>query len=403
MIFRHNRMAVTASVAAAVLAAAGLATPAGAAPGAMRQAAASTAAGLPDLVGQLARSRAATEPGAAAMAWVETRTTVLRSKGASAFGTVVLVAPSGTDAQPRDWLFLAERRGGDWRVGLDGDPAFAELAATSAVVTAAEKAIFASHGGRELATQADGDFRTGMRLPYAVDQSWAMLGGPHAYDAGSGPWSSLDLAGGDQRVLAARQGVAYTPCVGLVRVLHDRGYSSRYYHLWNHIWADGTSVSTGTFLGNTGTETGCGGSARSRHVHFSLLQNGAFVGIANHIIGKWVPRNGSAQYQGSALHGSTVAYVGQALRNYGALGWTQGIVDANDGGTVNRRSGPGTNYGVVGTVADGTTISIACSANGTTHTGRWGATSLWNRLTDGTWVSDAFVYTGIDGPVNGWC
>ncbi|GAA2715180.1 hypothetical protein ACFY2R_27765 [Micromonospora olivasterospora] len=48
-------------------------------------------------------------------------------------------------------------------------------------------------------------------------------------------------------------------------------------------------------------------------------------------------------------------------------------------------------------------MTVACSANGTTHTGRWGTTSLWNRLTDGTWVTDAYTWTGASGPINGWC
>jgi LasA protease len=89
--------------------------------------------------------------------------------------------------------------------------------------------------------------------------------------------------------------------------------------------------------------------------------------------------------------------------NHGVLGRTQGIVDADGGTTVNRRSGPGAGHPLAGTVADGATVSIACSATGTAHTGRWGTTSLWNRLTDGTWISDAFVYTGVAGPVAGMC
>jgi LasA protease len=357
-----------------------------------------------EVVAAKAHARADAERSGASVAWADTRATVLRSQAQRwVFGTVVLVAPQVAGAQPRDWLFLGELRGGTWEVGLDGEPAFAALAARSPVVSATEREIFASHGGNS-GVQANGDYRTGMRLPYGVNQSWALVGGPHAYDAGSGPWSSVDLTGGDQRVLAARRGVAYTPCVGLVRIVHDRGYSTRYYHLINHIWVQGTTVDVGTFLGNTGTEVGCGGSALARHVHFSLMQNGSFVGIAYHIIGKWVFINGSDQYLGYALHGSAVAGSdGDLMKNYGALGFTQGIVDADDGGTVNRRAGPGTGYAVVGSVTDGTTISIACSANGTTHSGRWGATSLWNKLTDGTWVSDAFVYTGTDGPVNGMC
>lgn len=338
--------------------------------------------------------------------FVDDEVRVLRSeRGRWAFGTVVLVAPPRAGSYPRDWLFVAERQDSGWRVGLDGQPSFAELSAVSPVVSAAEKRLFATHGGQAspVAPMVNGDYRTGMRLPWALNQSWSILGGPHAYDAGSGPWSSVDLAGGDQRVLAARGGVAYTPCVGMVRIIHPDGYASRYYHLWNHVWADGTSVAEGAFLGNTGTETGCGGAASARHVHFSLMYDGQFVPIANHIIGKWLFRDGSAQYGGSALHGSRSVPVGGAVTNYGVLGRAQGIVDANGGTTVNRRSGPGTNHPVVGSLADGVTIDVSCSANGTTHTGRWGATSLWDRLADGTWVSDAFVYTGIDGPVNGTC
>jgi LasA protease len=138
-------------------------------------------------------------------------------------------------------------------------------------------------------------------------------------------------------------------------------------------------------------------------VHFGLRQNNAYTGIGNHNIGKWVLQNGGAAYQGSALHGSTRAGVGGSLYNYGPLGFTQAVMDTNGGGVVNKRTGPGSGYGLAGTVADGATVSISCSSNGTSHTGRWGTSSLWNRLTDGTWVSDAFMWTGITGAVNGSC
>src|SRR2546421_9055446 len=102
-----------------------------------------------------------------------------------------------------------------------------------------------------------------------------------------------------------------------------------------------------------------------------MRQNGAYVGIAAHSLGKWQIYNGSQPYDGFALHGSTQIDVGGAMNNFGALGFDQGIIDTNGGGVLNRRSGPGTNFGVPGTVPDGNTVPIACSPTGTTHPGRF--------------------------------
>lgn len=332
----------------------------------------------------------------------DTRITVTRHDGrAWAFGTAVVVAPTGEDQHPAGWLFVAHRDRAGWQVAFDGEPGFAGLAtaAPARVVPAREKQVFTAPSPM----YAGGDYRTGMRLPFAVGQSWYLTGGPHGWAGSDTPWSSVDLSGGDQRVLAARGGTAYTMCRGWIRVIHDRGYATDYYHLWNSISVNGAAVGEGAYLGDTGTDVTCGGSASGRHVHFALRQNSAYVPIAGHNFGKWVVMGGGATYQGYALHGSAQVNVGGALYNHGALGLTQAVVDANGGGTVNKRSGPGTGYAIVGSVADGATVGVACSANGTTHTGRWGTTSLWNRLTDGTWVTDAYLWTGVNGPVNGWC
>ncbi|MFC5288827.1 peptidoglycan DD-metalloendopeptidase family protein [Actinokineospora guangxiensis] len=336
---------------------------------------------------------------AAMPAGASPKVTITRSADGWAFGTAVAHGAPGTDKMPDGWLFLAERTPKGWRAALDGQQAFAELAAKSPLVNVVEKPLFAKQNG----TQAGGDFRTGMALPWATGQTWAMPGGPHGWAGAPRPWSSLDLAGGDQRVRAVRAGTAYTMCKGWVRVIHDRGYATDYYHLWNNINVNGVPVAAGAYLGDTGTDVTCGGSALGRHVHFALRQNSAYVDIAGHSIGKWTPANGGAAYQGSALHGSARVYPGGSLYNYGALGFTQGVVDTNGGGSVNKRSGPGTGYGVVGSVTDGATVTVSCSANGTSHTGRYGSTSLWNRLSDGTWMSDAFLWTGVNGPVAGNC
>ncbi|SCF09364.1 LasA protease [Micromonospora viridifaciens] len=332
----------------------------------------------------------------------DTRVTVTRRDGqAWAFGTAVIVAPHEEGAYPAGWVFVAHRERAGWRVAFDGEAGFAALAqdAPATVVSPTERQVFTTPSPM----YAGGDYRTGMRLPYAVGQSWYFTGGPHGWAGSDTPWSSIDLAGGDQRVLAARGGTAYTMCRGWIRVIHDRGYATDYYHLWNSISVNGAGVGEGAYLGDTGTDVTCGGAASGRHVHFGLRQNNAYVPIAGHNLGKWVIMNGGATYQGYALHGSAQVNVGGALYNYGSLGLNQAIIDANGGGTVNRRTGPGTGYAVAGSVADGATVTVACSANGTSHSGRWGTTALWNKLTDGTWVSDAFMWTGSAGAINGWC
>ncbi|MEV7230974.1 peptidoglycan DD-metalloendopeptidase family protein [Polymorphospora sp. NPDC051019] len=330
----------------------------------------------------------------------ETRVTVTRKNSQWAFGTAVAVTSHEKDIHPTGAVFIARAEAGTWRVNFDGEAGFSELAAESPLVNKQEKAVFTS---TPTTMQAGGDYRTGMALPFAVGQTWTLTSGPHGWGGYETPYSSIDLAGGDQVVRAARAGTAYTMCTGWIRVIHDRGYSTDYYHLWSSISVNGAAVGQGAYLGYTGTDVTCGGAASGRHVHFGLRQNSAYVGIAGHGIGKWAFENGASAYQGGARHGSTWRGAGGAVYNYGALGFNQAVVDANGGGTVNKRSGPGTGYAVRGTVGDGATVTVSCSANGTSHAGRYGTTSLWNRLSDGTWVTDAYLWTGVNGPINGWC
>ncbi|MFC8300227.1 peptidase M23 [Micromonospora orduensis] len=330
----------------------------------------------------------------------DTRVTVSRTSGRWAFGTAVALAPRQEDAHPTGSVFIARSEPGGWRVAFDGEAGFAALAAESPVVSSQERNVLTA---TPTPLYAGGDFRTGMALPFGVGQTWTLTSGPHGWGGTEWPYSSVDLAGGDQVVRAARAGTAYTMCQGWIRVIHDRGYSTDYYHLWNSISVNGLGVGQGAVLGNTGTDVTCGGAAYGRHVHFGLRQNSAYVPIADHDIGKWVLANGSAAYQGGARHGSAWAGVGGGLYNYGALGLNQAVVDANGGGALTRRAGPGTGYGSLGSLGDGATVTVSCSANGTSHTGRYGTTALWDRLSDGSWVSDAYLWTGVNGPVNGWC
>ncbi|MFF5052934.1 peptidase M23 [Micromonospora sp. NPDC000663] len=388
---RHSRRLVGGAAAALLM----LTSLIGATPGAASAAPVTstlTAAVTAKLLGAAELSTSAARP--------ETRVTVSRTSGRWAFGTAVALAPRQEDAHPTGSVFIARSEPTGWRVAFDGEATFAALAAESPLVSNQERGVLTA---TPTPLYAGGDFRTGMALPFGVGQTWTLTSGPHGWGGTEWPYSSVDLAGGDQVVRAARAGTAYTMCQGWIRVIHDRGYSTDYYHLWNSISVNGLGVGQGAVLGNTGTDVTCGGAAYGRHVHFGLRQNSAYVPIADHDIGKWVLANGSAAYQGGARHGSAWAGVGGGLYNYGALGFNQAVVDANGGGALTRRAGPGSGYGSLGSLGDGATVTVSCSANGTSHTGRYGTTALWDRLSDGSWVSDAYLWTGVNGPVNGWC
>lgn len=56
---------------------------------------------------------------------------------------------------------------------------------------------------------------------------------------------------------------------------------------------------------------------------------------------------------------------------------------------LNARTGPSTSYPVARSHASGSTLSVVCQASGT----KVGTSSVWDRLSDGTWVSDYYVST----------
>lgn len=83
----------------------------------------------------------------------------------------------------------------------------------------------------------------------------------------------------------------------------------------------------------------------------------------------------------------------------GITGIGSGTVNVS--GTLNVRSGPGTGYAVVGSVSNGATVSVYCQATGTTVTGTYGTTNIWNKIGTNKWVSDAYVNTGYSGFIPG--
>ena len=83
----------------------------------------------------------------------------------------------------------------------------------------------------------------------------------------------------------------------------------------------------------------------------------------------------------------------------GGTGVGSGTVHVN--GSLNVRSGPGTGFSIVGSVADGTVVAIYCQTTGTTVTGTYGTSNIWDRIGTNRFVADAYVLTGYSGFIPG--
>ncbi|MDK9500036.1 peptidase [Streptomyces katrae] len=68
---------------------------------------------------------------------------------------------------------------------------------------------------------------------------------------------------------------------------------------------------------------------------------------------------------------------------------------------VNVRNGPGTNFSIIDSVSG--YVTIRCQCPGTTVSGPYGTTDLWDCIGNGRFVSDAYVKTGSDGYVAPRC
>ncbi|MFJ3663021.1 peptidase [Streptomyces sp. NPDC090119] len=69
------------------------------------------------------------------------------------------------------------------------------------------------------------------------------------------------------------------------------------------------------------------------------------------------------------------------------------------GVSLDVRSGPGTGYGVVRVLPAGSSVTISCQTTGTTVSGYYGTSNIWDNIGSGEFVSDAYVHTGSDGYV----
>jgi len=70
---------------------------------------------------------------------------------------------------------------------------------------------------------------------------------------------------------------------------------------------------------------------------------------------------------------------------------------------LNVRSGPGTTYSIVDVLPEGARVAILCQTSGTTVSGPYGTSNIWDSIANGKYVSDAYVNTGSDGYIRPRC
>ncbi|MFD8736415.1 peptidase [Streptomyces sp. NPDC059618] len=95
----------------------------------------------------------------------------------------------------------------------------------------------------------------------------------------------------------------------------------------------------------------------------------------------------------SAEAADAMSATAQALRTYPLA----------PGNNVNVRSGPGTHFSIVRTLPAGSRVPIYCQCSGESVTGPYGTSSIWDNISNGQFVADAYVQTGSDGYVAAKC
>jgi hypothetical protein len=241
-------------------------------------------------------------------------------------GVAYIEAPNVEHAAPQGWLFVARYLDGRWVTGLEGDQEFAGLVAGSPLVPAAERKTLKAFAEKKATANVNGTLAvTGLLLPWMPDYYMTMSGGPHAWDGGSGPWSSLDFSGGNASgiIRSSGSGTATSMCGpggGWTRVIHPNGFSTDYYHLHNTTYYNGTAVGRSAYLGTIGVDLCAGGAAYGAHVHWGLrtydaAMNGQYTYLHGRGIGGWTFYHGTAQDGGYATRLGVTAYPGHAIYN----------------------------------------------------------------------------------------
>lgn len=225
------------------------------------------------------------------------------------------------------------------------------------------------------------------QMPFPCGQTWS--GATYTYH---NPSNSVDLNRtddfGDTVVAAAAGTVSTVTNLGstsygkYIVIDHGSGWKTYYAHLDSFSVSVGQRVAQGQRIGTVGNTGGSTGA----HLHHEQRYNG----VAQRIVwnGAQIYYYGTRSYTSKNSCGTTSGYPGTVKTS---------------GADLNVRSGPGTGYSIVGSLANGSSVGILCQTTGTTITGTYGTSNIWDRIGDGRFVPDAYIYTGSDGRVAPSC
>ncbi|MDC0740549.1 peptidoglycan DD-metalloendopeptidase family protein [Polyangium mundeleinium] len=283
------------------------------------------------------------------------------------------LALSGCGGEPPDELDPASALGGDeW---LDDGPPPGEEAVDE-----------------ELGSTSEGvSDMPAFQLPFPCGQVWA-----GQTRTNHSPQNSVDFNRNDDigdAVVASAAGKitrvgneGNTSYGRWIEIDHGNGYRSRYAHLNSQLVSVGQSVSKGQKIGTVGNTGGSTGA----HLHYEVRRNGIAI--------RPVFNGATAFFYGTKNYTSKNSCSGS-----GGGGGTSVTGTVNTSGiNLTVRADASTSSAAVGSVADGAKVTITCQKNGTSVTGTYGTSTLWDFIGNG-YVSDAYVSTGSDGQVAPTC
>ncbi|MDC0715723.1 peptidoglycan DD-metalloendopeptidase family protein [Nannocystis bainbridge] len=240
----------------------------------------------------------------------------------------------------------------------------------------------------DLAAQTEVSLAPAFQLPFPCGQVWAGQTRTNHSPVNSVDFNRTDDVN-DPVVAAAAGKVSRVANEGAtsygkwVEIDHGGGYRTRYAHLNSQSVTVGQSVSQGQKIGTVGSTGGSSGP----HLHYEQRLNGT---------AQKPVFNGS-----TALFFGTKNYTSKNKCSGGGSGGVTGTVSTS-GLPLTVRSTPSTSGTAVGSVANGAKVTITCQKNGTSVTGTFGTTKLWDFIGTG-YVSDAYINTGSDGQVAPTC